>query len=98
MKSHVSSLKAAQKCRYLVADAALYVKETIVELNALCQLFITRLPQKLKEAKILIYSLNLLVLGLIYDGCQGDWHTSYYGDVEQKWLLVRKRRKGSIIF
>jgi hypothetical protein len=30
VKSHVSSLKAAQKCRYLVADAALYVKETIL--------------------------------------------------------------------
>jgi transposase len=50
VKSHVSSLKAAQQCRYLVADAALYVKETIVELNALAQLFITRVPQKLKLA------------------------------------------------
>jgi transposase len=35
VKSHISSLKAAQKCRYLVADATLYVKETIVELDAL---------------------------------------------------------------
>jgi hypothetical protein len=76
----------------------LYVKETVVELNALGQLFITRLPQKLKEAKILICSPNLLALGLICDGYQGVWHMSYYGDVEQKWLLVRKRRKESIIF
>ena len=28
VKSHVSSLKAAQRSRYLVADAALYVAET----------------------------------------------------------------------
>jgi transposase len=27
VKTYVSSLKAAQQCRYLVADAALYVKE-----------------------------------------------------------------------
>jgi len=28
VKSHIKSLKAAQSCDYLVADAALYVKET----------------------------------------------------------------------
>ena len=71
MKSHVSSLKAAQKCRYLVADAALYVKETIVELNALRQLFITRVLQKLKEAKTLIQRASLLTFEPIYDGYQG---------------------------
>jgi transposase len=38
----------------LVADAALYVKETIEELDAQGQLFITRVPQTLKEAKALV--------------------------------------------
>ncbi len=32
VKSHIKSLKAAQASRYLVADAALYVKESIVHL------------------------------------------------------------------
>jgi len=92
VKSHISSLKAAQQCRYLVADAALYVKETIVELNAMRQLFITRVPQKLKEAKTLIHSANLLTFEPICDGYQGVWHTSHYGDVEQKWLLIRSEQ------
>jgi transposase len=92
VKSHISSLKAAQKCRYLVADAALYVKETIVELDALSQLFITRVPQKLKETKTLIQSVSLLNFESICDGYQGVWHTSHYGDVEQKWLLVRSEQ------
>jgi transposase len=48
VKSHVSSLKTAQQFRYLVADAALYVKETIVGPDGLGQLFITRVLQKLK--------------------------------------------------
>ncbi|MFQ3198360.1 MAG: transposase [Paraglaciecola sp.] len=82
VKSHISSLKAVQKCRYLVADAALYIKETIVELDALSQLFITPVPQKLKEAKTLIQSASLLNFEAIYDGYQGVWHTSHYGDVE----------------
>jgi transposase len=92
VKSHISSLKAAQQCRYLVADAALYVEETIVELNALEQLFITRVPQKLKEAKTLIQSANLLAFEHIIEGYQGVWHTSHYGDVEQKWILVRSNQ------
>ena len=92
MKSHISSLKAAQRCRYLVANAALYIKETLVELDAMRQLFITRVPQKLKEAKTLIQSANLLIFGPICDGYQGVWHTSHYGDVEQKWLLIRSEQ------
>jgi len=43
VKSHFNSLKAALQCHYSVAYAALYVKETIVELNALGQSFIKRL-------------------------------------------------------
>lgn len=75
-----------------MADAALYVKEIIVELNALRQLFITRVPQKLKEAKTLIQSASLLTFEPICDGYQGVWHTSNYGDVEQKWLLIRSEQ------
>jgi hypothetical protein len=54
-----------------VADAALYVKETIVELDALSQFFITRVPQKLKETKTWIQSASLLNFESICDGCQG---------------------------
>jgi transposase len=92
VKSHVSSLKVAQQCRYLAADAALYVKETIVDLDALGQLFITRVPQKLKEAKTLIQSANFLIFASIFESYQGVWHPSHYGDVEQKWLLVRSEQ------
>jgi transposase len=92
VKSHVSSLKVAQQCRYLAADAALYVKETIVDLDALGQLFITRVPQKLKEAKTLIQSANFLIFASICESYQGVWHSSHYGDVEQKWLLVRSEQ------
>jgi hypothetical protein len=48
--------------------------------------------QKLKEAKILIQSASLLTIEPICDGYQGVWHTSHYGDVKQKWLLVRSEQ------
>ena len=92
VKSHIGSLKAAQQCRYLVADAALYVKETIQELQDQSQLFITRVPQKLVETKALIQSSTTLAFEAVCDGYQGVWHKSNYGGVEQKWLLVRSEQ------
>jgi transposase len=60
VKSHIHSLKAAQASQYLVADAALYVKKTVKDLHKLKQLFITRVPQTLKEAKDLIKQAHTL--------------------------------------
>jgi transposase len=67
-------------------------RTTIVELDALWQLFITRVPQKFKQAKTLIQSANLLTFDPICEGYQGVWHTSQYGDVEQLWLMVRSEQ------
>lgn len=92
VKSHIKSLKAAQSCRYLVADAALYVKETIIELDKLAQLFITRVPQKLKETKILIAQSSTLNFTDMGNGYSGVWHSSTYGDIKQKWLLIRSEQ------
>lgn len=92
VKSHIKSLKAAQASRYLVADAALYVKESIVHLDAINQLFITRVPQTLKEAKNLTAHAHHLDFVDITDGYQGVWHATNYGDVAQKWLLVRSEQ------
>ena len=47
VKAHIKSLKAAQKSRYFIADAALYVAETIQSLDQQKQHFITRVPQKI---------------------------------------------------
>lgn len=89
VKSHVNSLKAAQRSRYLIADAALYVAETIQTLQEQGQLFITRVPQKLVEAKSLIKNQNQLLFEPICEGYTGAWVSSAYGDVTQKWLFIR---------
>ncbi len=92
VKSHIHSLKAAQASQYLVADAALYVKETVEELHKLEQLFITRVPQTLTEAKDLINQAHTLEFSPMENGYSGIWADSNYGDVPQRWLLVRSEQ------
>ena len=89
VKSHVNSLKAAQRSRYLVADAALYVAETIQALQEQGQLFITCVPQKLTEAKNWIKNQSQLSLEPFCEGYSGAWVDSNYGGVAQKWLFIR---------
>jgi transposase len=92
VKAHIGSLKAAQASRYLVADAALYVKETIEDLDAQGQLFITRVPQTLKEAKALVKQAPTLNFISISPGYEGVSYDNEYGGVAQKWLLIRSEQ------
>jgi transposase len=101
VKSHVSSLKAAQRSRYLVADAALYVADTIQSLQEQGQFFITCVPQKLIEAKSLIKNQSQLMLEPFCEGYSGAWVNSNYSGVAQKWLFIRsaqatKREKHTV--
>lgn len=89
VKSHVASLKAAQRSRYFIGDAALYVAETIQALEQQKQRFITRVPQKLIEAKVLLKSAHATELTAMENGYSGAWFDSDYAGVKQKWLLVK---------
>lgn len=91
IKSHIKSLKAAQESHYLVGDASLYVKETLQSLAEQGQLFVTRVPQKLKEAKRLIESQSLTKFEEMAEGYSGAWFEAEYGNIKQKWLLVRSK-------
>lgn len=94
VKSHLSSLKAAQSCQYFIADSALYVAETIGSLDEQGQLFISRVPHKLKQVKDLIKQQSHYQFEAMGNGYSGCWHTTSYGDVEQRWLLIRSEQAG----
>lgn len=89
VKQHIKSLKAAYKNTYFIGDAALYTEETIQALSAEEQFFITRVPQKLKEAKQLINRAKQVEWIALNEGCHGYWATSEYGGVTQRWLLIK---------
>ena len=92
VKSHITSLKAAQQSRYFIGDAALYVAETIQALDEQKQLFITRVPQKLVEAKAIMKSHQKDNFTPILEGYSGAWYESDYAGVQQKWLLVKSEQ------
>ena len=83
VKSHIKSLKSAHNNKYLVADSALYCVETIQMLSEQKQLFITRVPQKIKEAKQLIKSAAYKTFTKLDDGYHGCIIDSNYADVPQ---------------
>jgi len=92
VKSHVSSLKKAYNNRYLIGDAALYSEEIIKSLADQKQLFITRVPQKIKQAKNIINNLYDMDFSFIAEGYNGCWVESAYADVPQKWLVIRSEQ------
>ena len=94
VKEHIKSLKSAQRSRYFIADAALYVAETIQSLDQQKQHFITRVPPKITQAKQLIAEQSLATFEPISEGYSGQWVDSYYADVQQRWLLIRSEQAG----
>ena len=92
IKSHISSLKAAERCRYVIGDSALYVAETIKTLCEQNQFFITRVPQKLIEAKELLANLDTLSFCKLNDGYRGVFVESDYAGIKQKWLVVHSQQ------
>lgn len=70
---------------YFVADSALYSKN-LKELEGVK--WITRVPETIKEAKTCIGNLDKAAMTTLDGGYSYLPHTSNYGDIPQRWLLV----------
>jgi transposase len=81
VKFYLHSLKAAQASSYLVADTVMYVKESIVHIDSINQLFITRVLQTLIEAKSLIAQAHYLDFSDLNAGYRDVLREKKYGDV-----------------
>ena len=92
VRRHLSSLKAAQECRYLVGDAALYCADTFALLAQQQQLFVTRVPVTLNEAKQAVATIGAQPLTALGNGYHGRWQHANYAGVAQRWLLVRSEQ------
>ncbi len=92
VSAHLGSLKAAYQNTYLIGDAALYVAETVQILSAQGQRFITRVPQKLNEAKAVLAQAEQVIWVDMNHGYQGAWFESNYAQVKQRWLLIKSEQ------
>ena len=56
------------------------------------QLFITRVPQKIKQVKDILNNLDELTFNEITASYSGHWVDSTYGNVAQKWLVIKSEQ------
>ena len=91
-KRHIHCLKAAQSSRYFIADSSLYTKESIRSLDEQKQQFITRVPMSINLAKQALLNCDSAQLVEIGEGYSGHWIESNYGEVKQKWLLIKSEQ------
>jgi transposase len=70
-----------------IADSALYVKEKLLKNNG--YLWACRVPETLKEAKIVVEKSNEPIVWTEHDkGYKTAEFESNYGEVQQRWILV----------
>jgi transposase len=89
----ISRVRAFQKqvavdmpCRW-IADSALYSQDKLLAHQHM--LWVCRVPETLKEAKVLVQTPARALDWVVHeDGYRTSAQTSYYGGVEQRWLLV----------
>ena len=95
IKQHLACFKAALNNRYLVADAALYVAETLKLLDEQKQLFISRVPLNIKDAKELVNKAPSMQLEPVegYEDYYSAAVSSSYGEVEQRWVLYWNKKR-----
>ena len=94
VSQHIKSFRAALEARYFVGDAALYVAETIQELDQQGQWFISRVPLNIGAAKKLVKSAPSRTMKAVdgFKHYEAIEVSSAYGDVEQRWVLFRNQQ------
>ena len=95
IKNHLSCFKAALNSRYLVADAAMYVAETLKSLDEQKQRFISRVPLNIKDAKELVGKAPAMSLEPVegYEDYYAAEVPSCYGEIEQRWFLFLNQKR-----
>jgi len=88
--AHIDSLKAMHTSTMtLIADAALFTAKGLEAIKDKQINFISRVPNKLKEAKALMQDKHTSALIPLDENYSFTKHTIDYGGMEQKWVLYK---------
>ena len=85
IKTHIAQMRGDFKVEYIVADSALYVAETIKNMNDF--LWVSRVPETLTLACDMIHAIAPDLMNNLEKGSFRSLGT-VYGDVRQRWLVV----------
>ena len=88
IERHVDHLQNVHGFDYVVADSSLYSADHVEELTESGVKFVTRVPETISEAKMLILETEVESMDSLTEGYRGEEHRSEYGGIEQRWLLV----------
>ena len=89
-KEHINSLKESYNERLsIISDAALYVEDTIKDLDSKNAIFATRVPMKLKEAKRVLKELKDEELTKIDKNYSYKAITLEHFSVNQQWIIYK---------
>ncbi len=90
--AHIDSLKALSNTKLtLIADAALFTQKGLEAIKEKEILFISRVPNKIKEAKELMSSNPSKELTFLDENYTFFERTIEYAQMEQKWVLYRSK-------
>lgn len=88
VSSHVGGLRNWSGIEYMVADSALYSEATLQALSDK-HLFITRVPETIKDARILLQAAAKQEFTVIDDNYSFIEYGATYGGVNQRWLVIK---------
>ncbi len=90
--SHIDSLKAMNNSNLtLIADAALFSQKGLQAIKEKKINFISRVPMRLKEAKVFITNTSSDSLTPIDENYSFKEQQIEYGEIEQKWILYKSQ-------
>ncbi len=94
INTHLKCYKEALNNRYLIGDAALYTTNNVQILHQQKQLFVTRVPAKIRSANELIESVASCPMTPVKgaEGYESYEVLSDYADVSPRWVLIRSEQ------
>jgi len=88
ISDHIGELKNWSGIEYIIADSALYSEATLQTLTDK-HLFITRVPESIKEAQVLLKTTAIQNFTVIDENYSFIEYESNYGSVNQRWLVIK---------
>ncbi len=90
LNTHIDSLQNVHGFTYVVADSALYTKETLKDLSENV-MFISRMPATLNLTKELLNSIDISLMHRIDENYSYQEVCGVYGGVRQRQIIVHSR-------
>jgi len=88
IEQHIKQLEQGYQIDYIVADSALYTRETLQSLSPYDTHWITRVPEVITEAKEAISSTMYKEFDPYQPGYRYLPHISTYAGIEQRWMVI----------